>query len=51
MTERMRNRDDSPYIWDALKGLDFADFGQLSPTKTIAGFDASCTDSAEVSGT
>ena len=33
MSERMKNRDDSPYIWAALDGLDVADFGQLSPAK------------------
>jgi hypothetical protein len=29
----MKNWDDSPYIQAALDGLDFADFGQLSPAE------------------
>ena len=33
MSEFMKNRDDSPYVRAALNGLDFADFGQLSPAQ------------------
>jgi hypothetical protein len=31
--EFTKNRDDSPYVSAALNGLDFADFGQLSPAE------------------
>jgi len=33
MSEFMKNRDESPYVWLALDGLDVADFGQLSPAQ------------------
>jgi hypothetical protein len=29
----MKHRDDTPYVWTALNGLDFSDFGQLSPAE------------------